>query len=159
MPLFAKTRQPLSEPSQIMGLLQTITDAEGRFRFEDIPAGKYRIFAQTWEEEGEATVNLMEMPLGPVEFRGTVPGVEVPSRQAGNLELRTNPEIPMKRRMRGTRATKKLKVMAPAMKKMLSSSAFESTRRRKSRKRRARPGLGAKSGAWPWESVMRGWSP
>ncbi len=90
LPLFAKTRQPLSEPNHIMDLLQAITDAKGRFRFERIPAGSYRVFAQTWDEEGEASVNLMEMPVGPVEFRGTVSGVEVPSEQAGNLKLRTS---------------------------------------------------------------------
>jgi hypothetical protein len=62
---------------------------------------------------------------------------------SGKREVRMNPEIPTKRRKMGTKATRKLKVMAPAMKKMLSSRDLDTTLAENSRNRAKKLGSGS----------------
>lgn len=92
LPLGANTRAPFvgrSEDDRHLSFddwLFALTDESGAFTLEGIPAGEYRLIAQSWPET--------EAPRGPqevngliVHLRGVVEHIEVPSEAAESVEI------------------------------------------------------------------------
>jgi hypothetical protein len=72
---------------ELMRLVHAVTDAEGHFRIERMPAGAYRVVAQTWDGAEQPVTEPLQTHGELVWLRGVIEEVPVPSAAAEDLFL------------------------------------------------------------------------
>lgn len=89
LPLMAATHTPMTIASMQddAGPLQAITDERGRFAFEALPIGEYRLIAQSWRGV-DTPKHLFETNGSIVELRGVANGIDVEAGQRAEVVLR-----------------------------------------------------------------------
>ncbi|MBL8817190.1 MAG: hypothetical protein JNL58_14280 [Planctomyces sp.] len=91
-PLLASPREIFSSPRKqrlengIADCLHTMTDHRGHFRIEGVPAGKWRLTAQSWKDSDH--VPLRKEPDREVTLHGVADSVEVTEEQVTTIELK-----------------------------------------------------------------------
>jgi len=93
IPVDPETGAPFTERFLKQGdfpppILFATTSAEGRFALEEIPAGTYRLVAQSWSDAKAPVTDLLATNGRAIDLRGVAGGVRVPSEEAERLEIR-----------------------------------------------------------------------
>ena len=91
IPLSEKTLRSLVEEflqgREAMDPAYTVTDENGRFSFDGVPAGRYRLVSQSWRD-AQQVKGILEVNGKEIELHGVAENVEVPSDSATQLVLR-----------------------------------------------------------------------
>ena len=88
-PIVASNRTPLAFRGNFSGMegwLHGVTDDEGRFEISDVPAGKYRLVAQSWP--GRTSIPSQKDDDHPLMLHGVVSDVEVMADAQVQVEMR-----------------------------------------------------------------------
>jgi carboxyl-terminal processing protease len=91
VPLGKETRRPFTdgffEGRQTMDLAFSVTGSDGQFAFPGVPAGRYRLIAQSWTD-AESIKGLLEVNGKVVHLHGAADDLEVPSEAASEVVIR-----------------------------------------------------------------------
>jgi len=86
LPISSETRKPMAkqdQPIEVPKILTALTDEKGEFKFENLPAGEYRVVAQRW---GGAFKGAFEVQSSVIQLFGSLDHIKVPG--ASYFELR-----------------------------------------------------------------------
>jgi len=91
IPLAPGTSRPFTDGfaqgRESLDLAHAVTDPQGRFVFDKLPAGTYRLVCQSWSDVDEVKA-LLEVNGKQIELHGVVDNVRVPSAEAEDVLLR-----------------------------------------------------------------------
>jgi hypothetical protein len=91
IPVHAETWRPFSQEfrkrsdKELVGIAHVVTDQDGRFRFENVPAGTYHLMAQSWTEPFKGP---FEVNGEVIELHGVARSISVPSEAAEKVVIK-----------------------------------------------------------------------
>jgi len=89
IPVSKQTFRPFIEGSRpdLKGLAVVTTDAQGTFRLQDVPEGRYRLIAQSWLGR-QAVLDVFLKNGREIMLRGVANGIRVPSTAAKSIVIK-----------------------------------------------------------------------
>ncbi len=86
IPVNRKAYKPFTTKPDLKGIATTVTDSDGRFAFEDIPDGQYRLIAQSWKDT-PAVKDIFEKNGTEIILHGVTDKISVPGKEATNIKI------------------------------------------------------------------------
>ena len=86
IPVNRKAYKPFTTKLDLKDIATTVTDSDGRFAFQDIPDGQYRLIAQSWKDT-PAVQDIFEKNGTEIILHGVTDKLSVPGKEATNIKI------------------------------------------------------------------------
>jgi hypothetical protein len=86
IPVNRKAYKPFTTKLDLKDIATTVTDSDGRFAFQDIPDGQYRLITQSWKDT-PAVKDIFEKNGTEIILHGVTDKISVPGKEATNIKI------------------------------------------------------------------------